>query len=138
MSAGSEPNRPIILVVDDERILADTLTLILRRNGYEVVTTYDAESAMEAALISPPAVILSDVVLPGMNGIDLCISLRQIFPNCKVILSSGNTMTTELLAAAKSSGNSFDIVPKPVHPSVLLDHVAKSLSGTTGQKTSTP
>jgi DNA-binding response OmpR family regulator len=127
MDAGSEPYRPRILVVDDEAAIADTLAEILHLKGYEAIAAYDAESALEAALLSPPQLLISDVMLPGMNGIELGITMRRIFPDCKVILSSGQSRSSDLLAAALSAGNHFVFLQKPVHPNLLLERVRLSL-----------
>ena len=125
----AEPLRPVILVVDDECAIADSLAEILKRSGYAAVPVYDAETALETALVMPPELLISDVVLPGMNGIDLAVSLCRIFPECKVILSSGQPSTARLLASADSAIHRFLYLNKPVHPKVLLAHVAECLNG---------
>ncbi len=80
MNSKSAPYRPVVMVVEDETVIADTLATILRNSGYSVVTTYDGEAALEAALDAPPGVIISDGRVPGMNGIELGITIRRIFP----------------------------------------------------------
>ena len=120
-------SRPAILVVDDEQIIADSLTQILLQSGYAAFTAYDGEAAIEAALLRPPDLVISDVILPGINGIELGLTIRRIFPDCKVILSSGQSHSGDLLAAALSAGNHFVFLQKPVPPKVLLEHVLESL-----------
>jgi CheY-like chemotaxis protein len=115
------------LVVDDEPIIADTLAEILRQNGCAVFTAFDGEDAIQAALLKPPELVISDVMMPGMNGIELGITIRRIFPDCKVILFSGQHHSSDLLAAALSAGNHFVFLQKPVQPTVLLAHVSDSL-----------
>lgn len=119
--------RHTVLVVDDEPIIADTLVKILQQNGYAAFAAYDGESAIEAVLVKPPELVISDIVLPGMNGIELGIAIRRIFPDCNVILSSGQSRSGDLLAAALSAGNHFVFLQKPVPPKVLLEHVSDSL-----------
>ncbi|HUA92151.1 MAG TPA: response regulator [Terracidiphilus sp.] len=119
--------RPTILVVDDVAVIAETLAKILHKSGYDVVTAYDGEDAIQAALLRPPELVISDIMLPGMNGIELGITIRRIFPDCKVILSSGKPQSEGLLAAALSAGNHFIFLQKPVPPDVLLAHVSQSL-----------
>lgn len=114
------PHRPSILVVDDESNIADTLSEILNRSGYSAHATYDAESALDFAMLTPPEMIITDVVLPDMNGIDLAITVHRIFPECKILLFSGQASTADLLAAAKSDGHHFVLLEKPVHPVDLL------------------
>lgn len=121
------PHFPVVFVVDDEVVIADTISKILRQSGYSVVTAYDGEAALETALDAPPGLIISDVVLPGMNGIELGIAIRRIFPDCKVILSSGQTHTPRLLSQAAAAGHQFICLDKPIHPTLLLEQVANCL-----------
>jgi DNA-binding response OmpR family regulator len=117
-------HRPSILVVDDESSIADTLAEILVRSGYAARAVYDADSALEASLLNPPEMLISDVVLPGMSGIDLAITMRRIFPDCKIILFSGQASTADLLAAANREGHQFVLLNKPVHPTDLLARIS--------------
>lgn len=120
-------HRPAVMVVDDESSIADTLAEILSRSGYNAVAAYDAESALEIALLNPPEMMITDVVLPGTNGIDLAINMRRIFPDCKIILFSGQASTADLLAAAGRQGHQFVLLSKPVHPTDLLARISESL-----------
>jgi DNA-binding response OmpR family regulator len=122
--AGGNGHRPTVLVVDDECTIADTLAEILKRSGFNAIATYDGPSAIETALLNPPQVLITDVVLPGMNGIDLAISMRRIFTDCKVILFSGNAATSPLMASAMRAGHNFVLLTKPVHPADMLAHVS--------------
>ena len=79
----SESHRPIVLVVDDESVIADTLAEILSRSGYRAMAVYDGDSALETALLTPPEMLITDVVLPGMTGIELAITVRRSFPTAK-------------------------------------------------------
>jgi DNA-binding response OmpR family regulator len=119
--------RPVVLVVDDEVVIAETLAKILQQRGYAAFTAYDAEDAIQAALLKPPELVISDIMLPGMNGIELGITIRRIFPDCKVILSSGKSHSSSLLESALSAGNHFVFLQKPVPPDLLLAHVSESL-----------
>lgn len=125
-------HHPVVLVVDDEVVIAETLAKILQQHGYAVFTAYDGEDAIDAALLRPPELVISDIMLPGMNGIELGITIRRIFPDCKVILSSGKPHSRNLLEAALSAGNHFVFLQKPVPPTLLLAHVSDSLSSRTG------
>lgn len=118
--------RPMVLVVDDESIIAETLSEILSRSGYAVMTAYDANSALEIALLTPPELLVTDVVLPGMSGIELAITIRRIFPDCNVLLFSGQASTEDLLSAARRQGHQFTLLTKPVHPIDLLARVSDS------------
>jgi DNA-binding response OmpR family regulator len=127
---GSKKHRPVVLVVDDESAIADTLSEILSLSGYAAIPAYDAEEALETALLTPPQLLITDVVLPGMSGIELAISIRRIFPDCRVLLFSGQAATSDLLISAESSGHRFTLLSKPVYPTDLLRRVSESLNST--------
>jgi CheY-like chemotaxis protein len=119
--------KPVVLVVDDESVIADTLAEILSRSGYTGIAEYDGDSALETALLTPPEMLITDVVLPGMTGIELAISVRRIFPDCKIILFSGQASTADLLASARADGHHFTLLNKPLHPQDLLMRVSEGL-----------
>ena len=115
--------RPVVLVVDDEEIIADTRVAILASWGYAAMASYDAETALEMARVIPPEILVSDVLLTGMNGVDLAIEIRSGVPDCKVILFSGQADSLNLLALARNAGHNFTLLQKPVHPAELLAHL---------------
>src|SRR5271165_141722 len=117
---GQKGYRPVVLVVDDESAIADTLAEILSRSGYAAVPVYDAESALDSALLMPPEMLIADVMLPGESGIDLAIKIRRIFPDCRILLFSGQAATSDLLVSANRAGHKFELIAKPVHPKDLL------------------
>ena len=116
-------NRPVVLVVDDEEIIADTRVAILAGWGYAAIASYDAESALEMARVIPPEILVTDVCLTGMNGVDLAVDIRSKVPDCKVILFSGQADSLNLLALARNAGHNFTLLQKPVHPAELLAHL---------------
>lgn len=119
--------RPTVLVVDDESVIADTLTEILLRSGFSAVAAYDGASALEIALLKPPEMLIADVILPSMSGIELAIQIKRIFPDCKTLLFSGQASTSDMLASARRAGHNFTLFSKPVHPRELLAWVTQSL-----------
>src|SRR5580692_923797 len=112
MPTSEKSHRPLVLVVDDETVITDTMTLILNRQGYSAVAAYDGESAIQSALLNPPQLVISDVMMPSMNGIEVGVTIRRIFPDCKVILMSGQSASSDLIAAALSAGNHFVFLQK--------------------------
>jgi DNA-binding response OmpR family regulator len=126
-SMASSKHRPVVLVVDDESAIADTLAQILTMSGYAAMPVYDGEEALETALLMPPELLITDVMLPGMSGIELAITMRRIFPDCRVLLFSGQAATTDLLTSAKRAGHDFTLLSKPVYPTDLLRRVSESL-----------
>jgi len=114
------PRRPKVLVVDDEQIIADTLAKILDINGYEATAVYSGLSAVESARDLRPELIISDVIMEDMDGIEAAIQIREFLPSCKILLFSGQAATADLLENARARGHDFEILAKPVHPSELL------------------
>ena len=116
-------NLPTVFVVDDEQLIADTLTLILQKNGFSARAFTDPREALRAALIERPALLVSDVLMAELSGVDLAIAIRQMCPDCKVLLISGHAETTGYLDRARERGHDFYLLSKPVHPTVLLEHI---------------
>lgn len=115
---------PVVLVVDDECLIADTLAEILNQSGYPSLAAYSAEEALDASLDHPPLMLITDVMLPEMNGIDLAIKMKRIYPDLEIILFSGQAATPDLIASAKAAGHDFVLLAKPVHPRDLIARVA--------------
>jgi CheY-like chemotaxis protein len=109
-----------VLVVDDEQVIADTLAKILDLNGYEASAVYTGTAAVESARSLQPDLIISDVIMPDMDGIQAAIRIRSFLPDCKILLFSGQAATADLLENARAQGHEFEILGKPVHPSDLL------------------
>jgi DNA-binding response OmpR family regulator len=123
-----DQNPPIVLVVDDERVIADTLSVILGKNGFTPKTAYNGTSALEIATLVRPKLLISDVIMPGMSGIDLAIAIRHTVPDCQVILFSGQASTADLLKSARLAGHDFVVLTKPVHPTEMLARVSERLA----------
>ncbi len=118
MNPKATPKR--VLVVDDEARIADTLTAIFRNAGYEAVAAYDGSSALAHCEFFHPDLVVTDVVMPGMTGVEMAIQMRQQYPACKILLFSGQAATANLLEEARRSGYDFELLTKPVHPAELL------------------
>lgn len=116
---------PRVLIVDDEKNIADTLAMVFKIKGHEALAAYNAESAVELIESFEPDVVLSDVMMGKMTGVDLAIYLSKARPDCKVILFSGQAATADLLREAGRKGHEFKLLSKPIHPQQLLDDVAK-------------
>jgi len=118
---------PLILVVDDEKVIADTLVMILKRKGFAAIPAYGGVSALQIAAVTPPNLLLTDVVMPDMNGIDLAIEICRQVLDCDVLLLSGQAATTDLLARYPEIADSFTVLPKPIHPLELMVRLAHLL-----------
>jgi CheY-like chemotaxis protein len=114
------PVKPKVLVADDERVIADTLAIILNQSGFEATAVYSGEKAVETAKTLRPDMLISDVIMTDLNGIDAAIKIRAMLPSCKILLFSGQAATADLLDRAQGQGHQFEILAKPVHPQDLL------------------
>jgi len=119
---------PVVLIVDDEKVIADTLAVILTRAGFITMTAYDGETALRIANAITPALLISDVVMPGITGVDLAIMLTQSIPDLKVLLFSGQASTVDLLDKARRGGHHFTALTKPVHPTDMLKRISECLA----------
>jgi len=109
-----------VLIVDDEPTIADTLVIILNKAGFNASAVYSGAEAVNAAKSVHPDLIISDVSMPDMNGIEAAIHIREFLPACKILLFSGQAATADLLENARARGHEFEILAKPVHPQDLL------------------
>jgi DNA-binding response OmpR family regulator len=112
-----------VLIADDEEVIADTLAMILNQAGFETRAVYSGETALEIARTFEPDMLISDVVMPGISGIDTAIKLRGKLSACKILLFSGQASTSDLLEKARVQGHHFEILHKPLHPSDLLARI---------------
>jgi len=112
-----------VLVADDERVIADTLAMILNQSGFEACAVYSGEKAVEMTSAFEPDMLISDVIMADLNGIDAAIRIRQLRPGIKILLFSGQAATADLLEKARAQGYEFEILAKPVHPQDLLSRL---------------
>jgi DNA-binding NtrC family response regulator len=118
------PKEHRVFVVDDEDVIASTLAMILRfQGGFNARSFNSPVEALNAALTDPPDLLISDVVMPVLTGIELAVQMQALCPHCKVMLFSGHASTAEMLEPARLSGISFELLSKPVHPGVLLARI---------------
>jgi DNA-binding NtrC family response regulator len=110
----------IIFVINDEKVIADTLTIILRQQGYDAYAFMSAKEAVGVITDRRPDLIICDVVMSDMTAVDLAIHARRLAPQCTLLLFSGHAGTDEILLQADSAGVQFEIISKPIHPSVLI------------------
>ncbi len=109
-----------VLVVDDEHVIADTLVLILTHAGFDAVAAYSGREAVYRAVQLKPDLIITDVVMPDLNGIDASIAIKSFLPQCKILLFSGQANTANLLRQSRRSGHNFELLAKPLPPTALI------------------
>jgi CheY-like chemotaxis protein len=112
--------RRVALVVDDEKIIATTLAVILSNAGFDAHARFSGQDAVDSLETLQPDLLITDVVMPDMTGIEAAIITRRLFPKCKILLFSGQAATADLLENARSQGHDFELLSKPVHPADLL------------------
>jgi CheY-like chemotaxis protein len=122
-STESKDTRIRILVVDDQKLIVDTLVEILGNVGFEAAAAYNGWEALEVASRFHPDWLVSDVLMPTMNGVELAIAIRQIHPKTTILLFSGQAGISEILEEGHQKGYEFELIPKPIHPLKLIDRI---------------
>ena len=109
-----------VYIVDDEQVIAFTLEAILKNVGFDATAYTSPLDALDAANSNAPDLLITDVMMPEMSGVDLGIHFRKRFPKCNVLLFSGQATTGGLLEAAREQGHDFTLLAKPIHPKDLI------------------
>lgn len=123
-----EPLR--VFVVDDEDVIASSLAMILRyQGGFHARSFTNPLEALRAAQLDCPDLLISDVLMPELSGVELAIQLGERCPDCKVLLFSGQAAGAELLESARKMGYRFELLMKPVHPADLLAKIQEVTEG---------
>lgn len=112
-----------VLVVDDEPLIADSLAIIFRNNGFEVTCAYSGYGAIQMAKHLEPDVIISDVLMPGLSGVDAALNIFRDMPRLRFVFVSGYSGSQEDLSAARNRGLRFIYLEKPVPPKFLVGYL---------------
>lgn len=107
-----------VLIVDDDRPIVEALSSVLIEEGYRVRRAFDGLTALQEAEIQPPDLVLSDIAMPGLNGIALAERLRE--RGIKVVLLSA--------AVADPRLSDVEFIPKPFDLDRIVDVVARQLA----------
>jgi len=113
-----------VLIVDSWEVTANTLEIIFTQSGYVARATYNAEDALTIADAWQPDILIAEIIMRDMNGLNLAKKLTRLYPNCRVILFSGQ-VAPEIPMEARALG--FAFFDKPVNPGILLDKAASLL-----------
>lgn len=113
-------SRPRVLVVDDETLIADTLALILNQGGFDARAAYTCRVALDDAIEFRPHLLISDVLMSDMNGVDAAVRMHELLPELRVFLLSGQMATREMIQKSTARDLGFEVLVKPVHPQELL------------------
>lgn len=115
-----KPRAKRVLVVDDEDLVADSVAEILKEHGFDAHAAYSGTQAIDLAHERCPDILMSDVLMPRLNGVQTALAIREICPRVRILLFSGQAGTVDILKRARSQGHDFELLPKPIHPDQLL------------------
>jgi DNA-binding NtrC family response regulator len=119
-----EVARPTVLVVDDEDEARDALATILTAEGFQALTLADGEAAIDRVASEPPAVVLLDRIMPGLDGIETLRRLKAIAPQVPVIIVTGYGDTPSAVQAMKLGA--YDYLTKPLQIEQILIAVRRA------------
>jgi len=125
MTATETPRGPVIVVADDDPVLRDAVAKTLGRAGYEVVPAADGTAALEVVRSRPVQVLLADLRMPGLDGLELLRTTKAIAPEVEVILITGHGGIEDAVAAMKEGA--YDFLTKPFKRAALQKAVEKAL-----------
>ena len=116
-----------VLLVDDSGLARRSTRRVLEQAGYEVVEAEDGLSALERFAVEKPDLVLLDLVMKGMYGLDVLAKLRELDPAARVIVVSADVQTSsrELVQAAGASG----FINKPVAPGQVVQMIEQVMKG---------
>ena len=117
-----------ILVVDDERALADAAATVLEHQGYCALAVYSGAEAIALLRNIDFALVLSDVNMPEIDGVDVALKTRQTCPRTKVLLMSGIETSESIGRRPGCDGCPFQVMAKPFDIGQLLDNVKNLLN----------
>ena len=125
-----------ILVVDDEKGICQNVEKILKKNNYEVTQAVSAQDALEKMARESFALLISDIVMPGKNGLELLKLVKKEWPLTKAIMMTAYASTDTAMKAIRLGA--LDYVPKPFTPAEMRSTVEKALSGELAEATVAP
>jgi len=114
------PMKSRVLVVDDDPALAEMLTIVLRGEGFDTAVVADGTRALPAVRELRPDVVLLDLMLPGMNGIDVCRAIR-VESGVPIVMLTAKTDTVDIVLGLESGAD--DYIVKPFKPKELVARI---------------
>ena len=115
-----------VLVVDDERIIADTLLLIFRKHGFDTRVAYSADEALRTARTFHPALMLCDINMPGRSGLSLAADVAAEQPACHILVLTALSNSIDRTPPAFQPN--WLLLSKPIHPATLLQAAEAALA----------
>jgi len=107
-----------VLVIDDDKVLADTLAEILRKHGFKPVALYSGEEALELAERFCPDIVLSDIRMSQLDGVETARRIRALHPECRIILFTAQTVSPVMKQTIHRL--KFEFLQRPLRPEDIL------------------
>jgi DNA-binding response OmpR family regulator len=120
-----DPAVPRVLLVEDDHDIAEPLARALTREGYDVIAAGDGPTALQLVLDTPPNLIILDIGLPGMDGLEVCRHVREVRPQVPILMLTARDGELETVAGLDAGAD--DYVTKPFRLSELLARVRAML-----------
>lgn len=113
-----------ILVVDDDKLVADTLSMVFIANGFEAEATYSAEAALDRARTFEPSMMICDVTMPQRTGLELVQDMDREMPDCKILMLTAYASNLAKVGEQSLRMNRpLNVLSKPCRPEVLLQEL---------------
>jgi len=127
---------PRIIVVDDEKSICNNVEKILKKSHYEIVHATTADEALEKMAVESFSLLISDIIMPGKNGLELLKLVKQQWPRTKAVMMTAYASTDTAVKAIRMGA--LDYIPKPFTPDELRSTVEKALAGELTEAPTTP
>lgn len=119
--------RPKVLIADDERAIARTLEAVLQQSGFVASAVNDGRTAIEKAGVWRPDILLTDIMMPGLDGFAVAEAIHAKFPGCHIFLLSAQLEAAKKVRSYWELGYPFHFIAKPVHPRELVRRLREAL-----------
>jgi two-component system, OmpR family, alkaline phosphatase synthesis response regulator PhoP len=125
---------PKVLLVDDEQDIVDLLRYNLEREGFLVYTALNGRDALKSAKLNRPDLIVLDIMMPGMDGVEVCMQLRQMPDMRNTLIAFLTARGEDYSQIAGFEAGADDYMTKPVRPKVFVSKVKAMLKRSTGDR----
>src|SRR5262249_27624529 len=115
-------------VVDDEPAIVESLCMVLEAHGYHATGANSGEEAIAVAADLCPHLLLSDIMMPGLNGFETALRIKELCPDCRLLFFSGYAQKPGIADEMRKSGHRFELLSKPMPPAALLQKIEAALA----------
>lgn len=113
------------LIIDDDQDLADSLATLLATRGYEVKVEHSPEAGIIRAAIYGPHLVLLDVLMPAIHGVEAAVRIRKLLPRARILLISGDPEAVYSIIDGQPKAKHFKVLEKPIPPATLFAMISK-------------